>query len=195
MSRNATTAEGWDEEYREGRWDFLGALTESGRSGILASWLAETGSADRILDVGCGEGVFYRHIAPLRPSHYVGIDLSAESFSRSGIDPAPGRFEAADLHEFQPREGETFSAVVFNEVLHFCEDPAAQFARYRAFLRPGGVIAVSMYAPARADSGANRIIARLWEATDGADWEVLDDLALTSAAKNVTWKLRLVRPR
>ncbi len=194
MAKKASTAAEWDAEYRSGRWDFLGSLTESGRSGILASWLAETGSQASILDVGCGEGVFYRHIAPLKPEHYVGIDLSPESFSKSGIDPVPGRFEAADLHTFEPRVGETFSAVVFNEVLHFCEDPAAQFERYKAFLREGGVIAVSMYAPNRPESGANRIIKRLWDATDGDGWEVLDDLSLTSGAKNVTWKLRLVRP-
>lgn len=194
MSKNASTAAEWDEEYKDGRWAFLGSLTESGRSGILTSWLAETGSAASVLDVGCGEGVFYRHVAPLEPEHYVGIDLSAASFEGVEIDPDKGRFEAADLHAFTPRDGETFSAVVFNEVLHFCEDPEAQFNRYKAFLRPGGVIAVSMYSPNRPESGANKIIDRLWAATDGDNWEVLDDLSLTSAAKNVTWRLRLVRP-
>lgn len=193
MTKNASTAEEWDAEYKGGRWNFLKSLSESGRSGILTSWLAETGSCASVLDVGCGEGVFYRHLAPLQPEHYVGIDLSTASFENAEIDPALGRFEAADLHDFCPPEGETFSAIVFNEVLHFCEDPATQFERYKAFLRPGGVIAVSMYAPNRA-SGANRIIERLWTATDMDDWDVLDDLSLTSAAKNVTWKLRLVRP-
>lgn len=57
------------------------------------------------------------------------------------------------------------------------------------------MIAISMYSPKRPESGANRLIARLWEATDGDEWEVLDDCRLTSDAKNVTWRLRLIRPR
>lgn len=194
MAKNAETAAEWDDEYRRGRWAFLGALTESGRYGILTGWLAETGTAASVLDIGCGEGVLLRHIEPLNPRRYVGVDLSAAAFENTTIAADRGRFEAADLHEFVPRAGERFSAVVFNEVLHFCDDPGAQLSRYAAFLEPGGVIAVSMYAPDRPQSGANRIIERLWAATDGDDWQVLDDLSLTSRAKNVTWKLRLVRP-
>ena len=38
--KNATSAAGWDEEYRNGRWAFLRDLPESGRYGIIGMWLA-----------------------------------------------------------------------------------------------------------------------------------------------------------
>ena len=126
---------------------------------------------------------------------YVGVDLAPAALNIANVDPDLASLRAGDLHTFTPEEGETFSAIVFNEVLHFSDDPAAAVARYVPFLAPGGVIAVSMYSPKRLESGANRLISRLWEATDGAEWDVLDDYRLTSDKKNVTWRLRLVNFR
>lgn len=195
MARNATTADGWDEEYRRGRWAFLRDLPESGRYGIIGMWLALNQALDSVLDIGCGEGLLYERLKPMGIGRYVGIDLAPAALGIADVDPAVASLRAADLHTFTPQQGESFNAVVFNEVLHFSEDPAAAVARYVPFLAPGGVIAVSMYSPKRLESGANRLIARLWEATDGPDWQVLDDCRLTSDAKNVTWRLRLLRPK
>ena len=187
---NATNAAEWDEEYRAGRWDFLQDVKESARYGIVAGWLASTRSTRALLDVGCGEGLLYHHLA-LPPARYVGVDLSPASFEKATLDPATCRFVAADLHNFQPEDGERFSAIVFNEVLYFSPEPEAQLLRYAGMLEEGGVIAVSMYAPKRPTSGAHKLIARTWEALEA--WTVLDDLTLSSAAKDVTWKLRLAR--
>ena len=194
MSKNASTADGWDEEYRRGRWAFLRDLPESGRYGIIGMWLALNGSLDRVLDIGCGEGLLYERLQPMGIQRYVGVDLAPAALGIANVDPEIASLRAGDLHTFAPEQGEAFSAIVFNEVLHFSDDPAAAVARYVPFLAPGGVIAISMYSPKRLESGANRLIARLWEATDGPDWEVLDDYRLTSDKKNVTWWLRLLRP-
>ncbi|MBL6430573.1 MAG: class I SAM-dependent methyltransferase [Alphaproteobacteria bacterium] len=193
MAKNASTADGWDEEYRAGRWSFLRDLPESGRYGIIGMWLSLTETLDSVLDIGCGEGLLYERLQPMGIKRYVGVDLAPAALNIANVDPDLASLRAGDLHTFTP-EGETFSAIVFNEVLHFSDDPAAAVARYVPFLAPGGVIAVSMYSPKRLESGANRLISRLWEATDGPDWDVLDDYRLTSDKKNVTWRLRLVRP-
>ncbi|WP_321505056.1 class I SAM-dependent methyltransferase [Breoghania sp.] len=188
---NATTAAEWDEEYRAGRWNFLSDVKESARYGVHAAWLASVGKTRAILDVGCGEGLLW-HNLPRRPEHYVGVDLSAAAFDKADIDFDSCRLEAADLHHFQPAQDEIFSAVVFNEVLYFCEEPEIQLPRYAAMLEEGGVMSISLYAPNRPESGAHKLISRIWETTD--QWDVLDDITMTSAAKNVTWKMRLVRP-
>lgn len=195
MAKNATTADGWDEEYRRGRWAFLRDLPESGRYGIIGMWLALNGALDSVLDIGCGEGLLYERLKPMGVDRYVGVDLAPAALGIADVDPQIASLRVGDLHTFAAQPGETFSAVVFNEVLHFSEDPAAAVARYVPFLSPDGVIAISMYSPKRPESGANRLIGRLWEATDGADWEVLDDCRLTSDKKNVTWRLRLIRPK
>ncbi|MTI43743.1 methyltransferase family protein [Roseibium hamelinense] len=195
MSKNASTAEGWDEEYEAGRWAFLRSLPESGRYGIIGMWLNLTNSNKHVLDIGCGEGLLYERLAPMGLQKYVGIDLSPASLEIANVDPAAASLRAADMHTFQPEAGETFSAIVFNEVLHFAENPGALVSRYVPFLKPDGVIALSMYAPKRPESGANKLIARLWEATDDTHaFEVLDDYRLVSDKKGVTWRMRLVKP-
>lgn len=192
--KNATSAAGWDEEYRNGRWAFLRDLPESGRYGIIGMWLALNDAMDSVLDIGCGEGLLYERLTPMGINRYVGVDLAPAAIEIADVDPSIASLRAGDMHTFTPEKDETFSAIVFNEVLHFADDPAAVVARYLPFLRPGGVIAISMYSPKRPESGANRLIARLWEATDGEGWTVLDDYRLTSDKKHVTWRLRLLRP-
>lgn len=195
MSKNASTAEGWDEEYEAGRWAFLRSLPESGRYGIIGMWLTLTKSVDEVLDIGCGEGLLYERLQPMGVKRYVGMDLSPASLEIANVDPSIASLRAGDMHTFEPKDGEQFSAIVFNEVLHFAEDPAAVVARYVPFLEEDGVIALSMYAPNKPESGANKLIAKLWDATsDGRSWEVLDDYQLRSDKKNVTWRMRLVKP-
>jgi len=195
MSKNASTAAGWDEEYEAGRWAFLRSLPESGRYGIIGMWLTLTKSIGDVLDIGCGEGLLYERLQPMGVTRYVGVDLSPASLQIANVDPKIASLRAGDMHSFAPEDGETFSAIVFNEVLHFAEDPAAVVARYVPFLTDDGVIALSMYSPNKPESGANKLIAKLWQATDdAAKWEVLDDYRLVSDKKGVTWRMRLVKP-
>lgn len=195
MSKNASTAEGWDEEYAAGRWAFLRDLPESGRYGIIGMWLMLNRAFDKVLDIGCGEGLLYERLAPLGLKHYVGVDLAPKALDIANVDPSIASLRAGDMHTFEPAAGERFNAIVFNEVLHFAEDPGAVVARYIPWLAEDGVIALSMYSPKRPESGANKLIARLWEATDDTSrWVVLDDYRLVSDKKGVTWRMRLVKP-
>ncbi len=191
---NAATGEEWDAEYREGRWGFLLDIKEVGRTGVITAWLRTTGTGGSVLDIGCGEGILYRHLDPAALTRYVGVDLSEEALARAGIKDSRASLVAADLESFAPKPGETFSAIIFNEVLHFAEDPGAQIARYARWLQPGGIIAVSMYAPWKETGGGYAKVRAMEEGTSGAGWELLDALELTSQAKDVRWRLRLLRP-
>ena len=125
MSKNASTAEGWDEEYEAGRWAFLRSLPESGRYGIIGMWLSLTDTLSDVLDIGCGEGLLYERLAPMGLKRYVGMDLAPAALEIANVDPKIAALRAGDMHSFEPEPGETFSAIVFNEVLHFAEDPGA----------------------------------------------------------------------
>ncbi|MTI17028.1 class I SAM-dependent methyltransferase [Rhodobacteraceae bacterium RKSG542] len=192
---NASDATGWNSEYRSGRWAFLRDLPESGRYGIIGMWLSLTGNLESVLDVGCGEGLLYERLAPMGLRRYMGVDLAPAALELASVDSDVASLRAADMHTFTPEGEETYSAIIFNEVLHFASDPAAVVSRYRPFLKRGGVMALSMYAPNRTESGANRLIAGLWNATDDPEkWRVLDDYQLYSHQKDVAWRLRLITP-
>ena len=189
---NATTASEWDEEFRAGRWAFLKGIEEAGRTGIIAAWLRHTGNSTSVLDVGCGEAVLFHQLERSKLHTYVGVDLSPVALSAAKVDSGISRL--VDLQSFEPAENERFAGVVFNEVLHFAEDPGAQLRRYADYLAPGGVMAVSMYAPWKETGGGYAKVLAMEEATQDPFWTVLDALELKSSAKDVRWRLRLLRP-
>lgn len=191
---NAATGEEWDEEYRDGRWGFLLDVKEVARTGAIAGWLRATDTGQRVLDIGCGEGVLFSHLDRPALESYVGVDISAEALARAKVDRSVSRLVEADLQGYEPAAGESFTAVVFNEVLHFAEDPGAELARAARWLAPGGLIAVSMYAPWKETGGGYAKVTAMETASAGPQWTVLDALELVSQAKNVRWRLRLIRP-
>jgi SAM-dependent methyltransferase len=95
--------------------------------------LLEPRAHERILDLGCGDGVLTRRLA----------DLGCEVI---GVDASPGMIAAAlargldarvlDAHELD--EFERFDAVFTNAALHWMRDPDRVVARVFRALRPGG---------------------------------------------------------
>jgi len=96
----------------------------------------------RILDAGCGQGVFVFEIARRLPeSTVIGVDLDEELLARNrGIACAAGldncRFERHDITETW--DGEPFDLVVSVDVLEHIGDDGAALAMCRSALRPGG---------------------------------------------------------
>lgn len=188
--------EQWDEQHASGKWDFLRNVNEVARYGILAAWLQRCNALQAVLDAGCGEALLYHHLKPFGLGCYTGIDVSKSALTKAKVDPDHGKLVTADLEHFDVGSMPQYSGIVFNEVLYFCEQPEKILQNYAMVLKQNGVIAISMYAPERPGSGANRSIRRVWEETDDAhQWQVLDDIDLRSDAKNVRWKMRLVQPK
>ena len=101
--------------------------------------------AERVLDVGCGDGYITRTIASrLAGGSIVGVDASPRMIevARSRPDP-PGvdvRFLVADVLNL-PFDGEFDSAVSFN-ALHWVADQVAALAGIARALRPTGRLMV-----------------------------------------------------
>jgi 2-polyprenyl-6-hydroxyphenyl methylase/3-demethylubiquinone-9 3-methyltransferase len=182
-------AQRWDQEYQDGRWNFLHKLREAPRYGAVAAYLMQAPRPFRLLDIGCGDGVLMQYVHPSLLSGYVGVDLAQAALDRFEGLPPGGVTRCADLATYEP-EGK-FDAILFNEVLFFTADPVAEMARYRKALTPNGVMIVSLYA--KETGGARRILDQVHGALTGPEWTLLDHCRLTTLGKGTNWQLYLAR--
>lgn len=150
----------WDEKAAEAcktENSYLGGLTEIDvRDAITASLVRSFSSCTRsVLDVGCGGGSLALEMAKNGMTRYLGLDISRVTIERAR-DTLRARlssgdinfsFEVADLTCFAPAaELRGFDLIAFNEVLYYLRVEVAveQVTRYTHWLRPGGLICVSM---------------------------------------------------
>jgi SAM-dependent methyltransferase len=92
----------------------------------------------RILDVGCGDGLFLDQLAPW--GHAEGLESDATTLSPSAahrkihLGPFDGTF----------RPEAPFDLILFLDVLEHLDDPVAALARARSLLTPSGAVFLSV---------------------------------------------------
>jgi 2-polyprenyl-3-methyl-5-hydroxy-6-metoxy-1,4-benzoquinol methylase len=125
-------------------WD-----TPAGRQRVLAraKWLSDCcrlASGRKVLECGCGTGVFTRQLAGTG-AEITAVDISEDLLAeaRQAIGPAKNvRFQTCNLEDPASLEDESFDAVVGVSVLHHLDMEIALPALLRK-LRPGGQVAFS----------------------------------------------------
>lgn len=120
-------SQGWDPE-RYAR--HAGFVPELGR-GVVT--LLDPQPGERILDLGCGDGVLTRELAQAG-ARVVGVDASlaqVQAASAAGLSAFVGRAEALAFRK-------PFDAVFSNAALHWIKRPDALLEGVRAALGPGG---------------------------------------------------------
>lgn len=113
---------------------------------------AGIGTADVVLDIGCGTGQTTRDAARrARSGRALGVDLSSRMIEHArrraadeGITNA--RFEQADA-QVHPFEAGAFDVAVSRTGAMFFGDPVAAFTNIRRALRPGGRLALLTWQP------------------------------------------------
>ena len=122
-------------------------------------------SRDRVLDIGCGAGLFTTEVARLAaPGAVLGVDLSGRMLElarrrgqAAGLDNVT--FEQADA-QVQPFEEASFDVAVSAFGAMFFNDRPAAFANIGRALRPGG----SLVMLAWRELGANEWLVEMREA-------------------------------
>lgn len=148
----------WEQQYRTGAWAFLHQGTELPRYQAIAERLQHHRPGGSVLDVGCGEGLLHRVLAPAGYAHYTGVDLSAEAVARAAeYADEKTRFLLADAERYRPDR--RYDAIVFNECLYYFRDPLATAQRYAAALASGGVLIASMFETVRTEAIARQLTA------------------------------------
>ena len=105
-------------------------------------------TADRVLDVGCGDGFLAARLARRVPD-VTAVDLDAPVLQRAQarFSDAPIRWVHDDIMTAElPDAG--FDAVVSNAALHHFKDTRAALERLSGLLTPGGTLAVVTFVKA-----------------------------------------------
>lgn len=156
-------AEVFDRAYRETDACFEDGMLHALRSGIprfaeeyrqsqkerLLKDFVQSKKANRLLDLGCGNGWFCYELAELSPgTRFYGIDISTfriDMFKRHIEESgSQDRMEAASANgENLPFPDNSFDLVVMREVLEHLQEPAKTFLEIHRILIPGGYLLIT----------------------------------------------------
>ncbi len=111
----------------------------------LVSFLTEK-EYDNILEIGSYSGVLTSEIKKnIDFSDYLAIDVVGKSKEYlEKIDPKI-RFIKADVEEFNTND--KFDLIISNAVLQWCSDFEGTIKKLKSFLKPKGLLAVSIFSP------------------------------------------------
>lgn len=115
---------------------------------------AEHPGATSLLDVACGTGEHAKHLATEFEVH--GIDLERRFVERARAKVPGGRFEVADMRDFDLGRRYDVVQCLFSSIGYLTEpeDVVAALHRFRRHLAPGGVVLVEPWlTPERFEPG------------------------------------------
>lgn len=151
----------WDYQYSVGQWDGL-KTQEMLRLNAARNFLIEYTKGGKILEIGCGEGVFFENAIGVNYSFYEGIDLSEVAISRIK-KREKSLFIGADMEKYEPANS-PFAIIVFNEVLYYSKKPVDLLKRYCQYLAKDGVFLIGMYDTEKSTNiwlGASKVFSEL----------------------------------
>ncbi len=169
-------AAAWDERMQFEGNDFQRLLV-----GPAAERLLGVKPGQRILDVGCGNGVFSRHLARLG-AEVVACDFSAEQVAHARartlehVDRVDYRVaDATDIAQLLALGEGSFDGVVCNMALMDMAEIDPLFSSVPRLLRPGGCFVFTLMHPCFNGSGMSLV----------AEWEDREDAPTTTLSVKI----------
>lgn len=141
-SKRPKLFDSWPDDYDRWFTTPAGALIKNIESELLQELLCPK-PAERILDAGCGTGVFTLDILS-QGAHVVGIDLSCPMLQRAKAKAKahPLQLVSADLLRL-PFRKDSFDKVISVTALEFIEDGKKAIEEFFRVVRRGGLVVVA----------------------------------------------------
>ena len=134
--------DGWPEKYDQWFETPIGRLVREYESRLLLE-MARPGQGERILDVGCGTGIFTLDLLA-SGSRVTGLELSLPMLQRAGKKAAghPFHMVQGDMRGL-PFADDSFDKTVSVTAIEFLEDARGGVAELFRVTKPGGLVVVS----------------------------------------------------
>jgi 2-polyprenyl-6-hydroxyphenyl methylase/3-demethylubiquinone-9 3-methyltransferase len=169
----------WDYQYQKGIWDGL-RDKEMERIYVAKEMLGKYVQGGNILEIGCGEGIFFQHIPEEQYRFFEGIDISAVAIDKVQ-STAKSVFKVADMENFIPSQPK-FTVIVFNEVLYYAKNPLLLLDRYASYLNQNGILLVGMYQSTKSDT--------IWEQIE-KHYQIVESKEIHQDGK--TWMYKVIQ--
>lgn len=135
--------ERWNRGFASGHMDYMAALHELPRYSMLAGFLQYFGPDVEVVDVGCGQGLLRRRVAPDSFTGYVGIDPTPAAIAMAKkLEDERTSFLVGDISVVGDRR---FDVAMCNEVLSMVPEPEALVDGVMGVLKPGGIVLTSIW--------------------------------------------------
>jgi hypothetical protein len=181
----------WNQEWRSGRWDFLGDAAEQPRLAAAARMIGAYG-AGRLVDLGSGDGALLRHLDPGRTPHCLCVDISDAALARlARLEGIQVDLLVADLERHHPARREA-AALACAEVLYYVDDPAAMLSRWAAACHGLRAVVVSIAEPGTRFPEWAAPVARTRAALGRLGWPLLESETMDQPGQR--WIVAAYRP-
>ncbi len=109
----------------------------SERMGRFVGEILGTTKMGRVLEAGCGTGLFATHV---KAASIVGVDLSPKMLDKARARNLYDELVCADMVKGMAARGDTFDAIVSSGAIYFLADLEPFFEQAARLLRPGGYL-------------------------------------------------------
>jgi 2-polyprenyl-3-methyl-5-hydroxy-6-metoxy-1,4-benzoquinol methylase len=112
----------------------------------FAEWVLQRAAlmgGERVLDVGCGNGIYFEKIQQQKLElDYIGLDLLESMLQNHPLKHEGGKLTLSDAQDM-PFEEDSFDLVMANHMLHHIEDMDKAISEIRRILKPGGLLVIA----------------------------------------------------
>ncbi len=179
----------WNQEYVDGRWNFLDNPDEQVRLACVAGFIAAHAPGE-VIDLGSGKGRLLNYARPGSISRYVAVDVARSALDEVPPAPFPIETHCLSIEEFTP-EKRAVGTLVASEVLYFLDNPAEHVARIADACETLEAVVVSLLAPNPEKPNWCRAAERVWSGFNELGWARHQSVRVENDSKGTGWDVVL----